>query len=72
MDITVRELLSLTSIGQMVRVIFLDIDGDETGEVLEFENDHIDLNKHRVKAVLSKFVEFISTEDDFLRVEVEL
>ena len=73
MTITLKQLLTQVSTGQMIRVIILDADWEETGETVEFENDHIDLGKSRVRKILNLEVAMISsTEDDFLRVEVML
>lgn len=70
MQFSVRELLEKVSIGQMILIIYLDDDGDETNTFLEFENDRLDLELPGVKRILNKNVEFISTENEYLRIEV--
>lgn len=68
------EVLCHVSIGQKIRVVFLyddvENDGDETGEVLEFENDRIELEKPLVKNILNNMIEDISAENDYLRIGV--
>ena len=69
--VTVRQVLQITSTGQMIRIVFLDDEGDENGHILEFENDRIELVKPEVKKILSNIVFWISsTTDDYLRIEV--
>ena len=70
MYFSVKELLEKVSIGQMIKIIFLYDDGDETGTFMFFENDKLDLELPGVKKILTKNVEFISTEEEFLRIEV--
>lgn len=70
MYFSVKELLEKVSIGQMIKIIFLYDDGDETGTFMFFENDKLDLELPNVKKILTKNVEFISTEEEFLRIEV--
>lgn len=69
-NFTVRELLEKVSIGQMIKLIFLYDDGDEAGTFMFFENDKRDLELPGVKRYLDSNVEFISTEEEFLRIEV--
>lgn len=69
-NFTVRELLEKVSIGQMIKLIFLYDDGDEVGTFMFFENDKLDLKLPGVKKYLDSNVEFISTEEEFLRIEV--
>lgn len=69
--VTVRQILEITSTGQMIRIVFLDDEDDENGHTLEFENDRIDLAKPNVKKILSNIVVWMSsTTDDYLRIEV--
>lgn len=70
MQFSVKELLEKVSIGQMIRLIFLYDDGDESGSFLEFENDKLDLKLPKVKKYLDRNVEFLSTEEEYLRIEV--
>lgn len=71
MDFSVRELLKHVSTGQMIRLIFLYDDGDETGSMLEFENDKLDLELPNVKKYLDRYVIWLSsTLDDYLRIEI--
>ena len=69
LDFKVGELLERVSTGQMIRVVFLNVDGDENGNTLEFENDPKD-SKYPT-TLLYEWVEWISsTPDDYLRVEI--
>ena len=43
MNFSIKDLLKHVSKGQMIRLIFLYDDGEETGLFLEFENDKLDL-----------------------------
>ena len=66
-----EELLTYVSTGQMIRVIMLNDDGEETGQTLEFENDKIYLRKPNIRNILGNMIESVSsTEDDYLRIEV--
>ena len=66
----VRYLLDYVSLGQMIRIVFLNDDGDEV-KTLEFENDRVYTSRPEIKKVLDMDVEYISsTEDDYLRIEV--
>lgn len=68
-DLRLGDLLKMVSTGQMIRVVFLNIDGDEDGNTLEFENDPKD-SKYPT-TLLYEWVEWISsTTDDYLRVEI--
>ena len=69
-DLRLGDLLKMVSTGQMIRVVFLTPDGgDETGNILEFENDPKDSNY--TTTLLYEWVEWISsTPDDYLRVEI--
>ena len=68
-DLRLGDLLKMVSTGQMIRVVFLNIDGDEDGNILEFENDPKD-SKYPT-TLLYEWVEWISsTPDDYLRVEI--
>ena len=71
LEVTVKELLQITSTGQKIRIVFLDEDDYENGHILEFENDHLDLDKYDVKRILKHLVVWMSsTTDDYLRIEV--
>ena len=71
MDFSVKELLDHVSIGQMIRFIFLYDDGEETGSMLEFENDRLDLKLPKVKKYLDRNVIWLSSDpDDYLRIEI--
>ena len=68
-DLRLGDLLKMVSTGQMIRVVFLNDDGDENGNTLEFENDPKD-SKYPT-TLLYEWVEWISsTPDDYLRVEI--
>ena len=68
-DLRLGDLLKMVSTGQMIRVVFLNDDGDENGNTLEFENDPKD-SKYPT-TLLYEWVEWISsTLDDYLRVEI--
>lgn len=68
-DLRLGDLLKMVSTGQMIRVVFLNTDGDEDGNILEFENDSKD-SKYPT-TLLYEWVEWISsTADDYLRVEI--
>lgn len=70
-NFSVKELLQHVSKGQMIRLIFLYDDGEETGSFLEFENDKLDLELPNVKKYLDNYVIFLSsTFDDYLRIEI--
>lgn len=64
----VGQLLQFISNGQMIRIILLDEEFEESGSI-EFEND---LRTNKIdKNLLNKNVQFISsTEDDYIRIEV--
>ena len=65
----VKYLLDYVSLGQMIRIVFLNDEGDEV-KTLGFENDRV-YKRPEIKEVLDMDVEYISsTEDDYLRIEV--
>lgn len=71
MNFSVKELLQHVITGQMIRLIFLYDDGEETGSFLEFENDKLDLELPNVKKYLDRYVIFLSsTLDDYLRIAI--
>lgn len=66
----VKFLLDYVSLGQMIRIVFLDDNGDEV-KTLCFENDRVYNSRPEIKEVLDMDVEYLSsTEDDYLRIEV--
>ena len=66
----VKFLLDYVSLGQNIRIVFLDDNGDEV-KTLGFENDRVYNSRPEIKEVLDMDVEYISsTEDDYLRIEV--
>ena len=66
----VKFLLDYVSLGQMIRIVFLNDEGDEV-KTLAFENDRVYKSRPEIKEVLDMDVEYISsTEDDYLRIEV--
>ena len=72
LDFKVGELLEKVSTGQMIRIVFLTPDGgDETGEIVEFENDCHDYRYLSNKPLFNEWVEWVSsTLDDYLRIEI--
>ena len=70
-DLRLGDLLKMVSTGQMIRVVFLNDDGDENGNTLEFENDCHDYRYLRNKPLFNEWVEWVSsTCDDYLRIEI--
>lgn len=68
----VKDLLELVSIGQLIEIIFLNNDFDETGAFL-FENDKHDPNyKFYENNYSEKNIDFVSTEGEYLRIEVRI
>ena len=71
MNFSIKDLLKHVSKGQMIRLIFLYDDGEETESFLEFENDKLDLELPNVKKYLDRYIiSLSSTFDNYLRIEI--